>query len=408
MAHIAFTTIPYGGHVNPTLAVASELVARGHRVSYAVTEEFSARVAAAGAHPVPVGTTMKTAEPAVVAAEDPGRYNTADLTRLLHLLLTETVATLPQLARAFLADPPDLLVHDTSSWAGELLAAKWGIPGVASHVMFASGGHWSVDAAHSFDPDDADLRAVVTGISRLGHRLKVPVDPGKLCAGISADPTLVYLPKAFQPHADGFPDRVHFVGPCLAERSFHGRWRPPPGGARVVLVALGSTYTAQPRFYRDCVDAFADSSWHAVIAIGAHLEPERLGALPVNVEVHRFVAQLDVLSHASVFISHAGMGSVMESLSLGVPIVAVPQIAEQRANAERLVELGLGTLLDRAGLSPERLRRAAEATAGDAGMRARIDAMRQEIRAAGGAAAAADHIERALAGRLATVSAPRA
>jgi UDP:flavonoid glycosyltransferase YjiC (YdhE family) len=33
--HIAFVSIPSIGHVYPTLAVAAELVRRGHRVTYA-------------------------------------------------------------------------------------------------------------------------------------------------------------------------------------------------------------------------------------------------------------------------------------------------------------------------------------------------------------------------------------
>ena len=36
--------------------------------------------------------------------------------------------------------------------------------------------------------------------------------------------------------------------------------------------------------------------------------------------------QLDVLDHADVFVTHAGMGSAAESLWFGVPTVAIPQV----------------------------------------------------------------------------------
>ncbi len=39
------------GHVNPSLEVIRELVARGHRVSYAVPASFAAKVAETGATP---------------------------------------------------------------------------------------------------------------------------------------------------------------------------------------------------------------------------------------------------------------------------------------------------------------------------------------------------------------------
>jgi UDP:flavonoid glycosyltransferase YjiC (YdhE family) len=39
------------GHVNPSLEVIRELVARGHRVTYAIPPAFAEKVAATGAEP---------------------------------------------------------------------------------------------------------------------------------------------------------------------------------------------------------------------------------------------------------------------------------------------------------------------------------------------------------------------
>ena len=58
MAHVAFSIAPYAGHINPSLAVVAELARRGHRVSYATTEQFAADVRAAGAEPVLHQTTL--------------------------------------------------------------------------------------------------------------------------------------------------------------------------------------------------------------------------------------------------------------------------------------------------------------------------------------------------------------
>jgi UDP:flavonoid glycosyltransferase YjiC (YdhE family) len=51
--------------------------------------------------------------------------------------------------------------------------------------------------------------------------------------------------------------------------------------------------------------------------------------------VHRQVPQVAVLRHARVFVAHAGMGGTMEGLHFEVPVAALPQMAEQRANADR-------------------------------------------------------------------------
>ena len=59
--NIAITSIPAQGHINPTLAVVAELVGRGHRVVYAVTEQHERRVRLAGAAPILYATTIGTA-----------------------------------------------------------------------------------------------------------------------------------------------------------------------------------------------------------------------------------------------------------------------------------------------------------------------------------------------------------
>jgi MGT family glycosyltransferase len=79
-----------------------------------------------------------------------------------------------------------------------------------------------------------------------------------------------------------------------------------------------------------------------VLAVGG-VDPAALGPIPPNVEVHAHVPQLAVLRRARVFVTPAGMGSTMESLYFGVPMVAVPQMAEQRVNADRVAEAGGAT-----------------------------------------------------------------
>ena len=45
------------------------------------------------------------------------------------------------------------------------------------------------------------------------------------------------------------------------------------------------------------------------------------------------VPQLDILSQASVFITHAGMGGTGEAIYYGVPMIAIPQMEEQAITA---------------------------------------------------------------------------
>jgi UDP:flavonoid glycosyltransferase YjiC (YdhE family) len=92
------------------------------------------------------------------------------------------------------------------------------------------------------------------------------------------------------------------------------------------------------------------------------------------------------------------MRSTMEALSFGVPIVAMPQMPEQRVTADRLAELGLGLCLEPGQQTQEAVRQAVTTLMHDVSIRPRLDWMRGEIERAPGAPAAAEVIENALRG----------
>jgi UDP:flavonoid glycosyltransferase YjiC (YdhE family) len=115
------------------------------------------------------------------------------------------------------------------------------------------------------------------------------------------------------------------------------------------------------------------------------VDPAALGPLPEGVQAERTQPQLDVLEHAAVFVTHAGMGGSVESLWFGVPTVSVPQAVDQFANAAMLEAIGAGVPLNGS------LREAVEAAAART---PRARQLRAEVRAAGGAAIAADAVER--------------
>jgi len=84
-----------------------------------------------------------------------------------------------------------------------------------------------------------------------------------------------------------------------------------------------------------------------VMSIGDLVPMEEFGALPDNIAVFSHVNQIAVLEQADVFLSHCGMNSVSESLYFGVPLVMLPQTAEQKGVAERVKQLGAGLMLDK-------------------------------------------------------------
>lgn len=67
---------------------------------------------------------------------------------------------------------------------------------------------------------------------------------------------------------------------------------------------------------------------------------ERARARDSGLFVPQWAPQLKILSHRSVggFLTHCGWNSILESLTMGVPMIAWPMYAEQRMNAAMLVE----------------------------------------------------------------------
>lgn len=391
MAHIAFFAPNGPGHVNPLLGLATELVRRGHRVTFAAPESFADRITETGAEHVPTPTTWKG------QGEAPQMHG-AELIRAMGSLLTEIkVVHADQVDR----QAPDLVVHDaTLAWWGRLLAHRWGVPAVENWPNLVSNEHWSLHHDYTtIKPMNPRFLLTVFRMIRYA-RSQGYTDGGAFMTGTNAALRLVTLPKDFQYEGDAFADTHLFVGPTLTDRSFQRDWTPPSDDP-VLLLSLGTAYNERPDFYREVARAARERPWHVVMSIGG-TDPAELGDLPPNVEVHAQVPQLAVLRHATVFVTHAGMGGTMEGLAHEVPMVALPQMAEQRANADRIEQLGLGRTLDPDTVDGASLWKAVEEIAHDPSVRERLRWMRGRIDEAGGAEAAADAVEGLLDGGTAT------
>lgn len=385
MSRIVFMG-PHGhGHVTPMLGLAGELVGRGHDVVFAAPGEYEQGVAASGAGFHRVRSTWDSLDPDAIP-----QMHGREMVRAMGLLLDETKSMVEQLADL---PRPDLVVHDgTLAWWGRILAHRWGVPSVETWPNFVGNKHWNMNRYVRINPFGPRFLLTLLRIGRYVRSEGIS-DVGAFMQGRLSTARIVTLPQSFQPRGETFTDH-DFVGPIIADRSFQGKWTAPARGLPVVLVSLGTAYNNRPEFFRMVADSARGRPWHVVMSVGEQVETDDLGELPENVEVHPRVPQLAVLERAQVFVTHAGMGSTLESLALEVPMVAVPQMAEQRANANRIHELGLGEALDAQAITPDALWSAIDRVAHDSQIARRLADMRAEINASGGARAGADVVER--------------
>lgn len=403
--HIVFSIAPFSGHVNPSLAVVSELAGRGHRVSYATTAEFAQAVHDAGGRAVVYDATGSAMDgPATLP--DPASTAGHDFARGLSGQLHQLRTVLPALISEFADDAPDVVVCDPTCWAGRALAARYRVPPVNSVTTMIGKARWSLGAiSASFDPAQPRVPRLLAATSAVLASYETGLTAAQLLGADGAIPTIAYHPRAFEAEGDQFGSDINFVGPCVSMRRGrpHGGpgdgndWR-PAGDGPVIVVSLGTVFNRQPALFRRCIDALADLSCQVVAALGG-LDAAALGPLPPNAEAHGYLPLPQLLRHADVLVGHAGMTSTMEALSFGVPIAALPQIPEQRLTADRLAELGLGLCLRQTQQTREGMLLAVTTLMRDASIRARLAWMRAEIERAPGAPGAADVIESAQRGR---------
>ncbi len=383
------------GHVNPSLEVIRELVARGHRVTYAIPPSLAGKVAGTGAEPKLWNSTLPGPD------DDPEAWGTTLLDNV-EPFLDDAIQALPQLLDAYEGDTPDLVLHDITSYPARVLAHRWGVPAISLSPNLVAWDGYEQEVGEPTWEEPLKTERGQAYYARFHAWLEEN--------GITEHPdpfvgrparSIVLIPKALQPNADRVDERVHsFVGACQGDRSAEGGWKRPADAEKVVLVSLGSSFTKQPDFYRECVKAFAGlPGWHLVLQIGRHVDPAELGEVPENVEVRDWVPQLAVLREADLFVTHAGAGGSQEGLATGTPMIAVPQAVDQFGNAEMLVGLGVARHVPAEEARAGVLRGAALALLDDPEVARRMKAIQGEMAEEGGTRRAADLIEAELSVR---------
>ncbi|MFI9309680.1 macrolide family glycosyltransferase [Streptomyces triculaminicus] len=387
-AHIAMFSIAASGHIHPSLDVIRELVDRGHRVTYAIPESFAELVASTGAEPRIYDSSLPT-------DADPDNWGAEPIDHM-ELFLDNAVHSLPSIAAQYEDDVPDLVLFDSLTYAGRVLGHRLNVPTVqmCPHMVPWEGYEEEMLAPVMGplmeSPRGRAYAERFTGWLRENGMTESPVrfitHPGRRIA---------LIPRAMQPNADRVDTTLNtFTGSCQGDRADQGDWERPKDAEKVLLVSLGSVFTKRPDFYRACLAAFGDlPGWHVVLQIGKHVDVAELGPIPANVEVSSWVPQVAILRQADAFVTHAGMGGSKEGLAAGVPMVAVPQAADQFVNADVLQGLGVARHLPAEEATAEALREAVLSLVADPAVAARSAALKAELAAEGGTPYAADLIE---------------
>ncbi|MEV0961723.1 glycosyltransferase [Streptomyces sp. NPDC049910] len=406
MSRFLFVVPPLVGHVNPLVGVAAELAARGHPVAWAGVPELVHRLAGPDAHVFPSPASWAEADRPVRPADIRGPEALRFLWERFLVPLADAMAD--GVRDAVLAFRPDVVVADQQAPAGALVAERLGVP-------------WATSATTPAEFTDAlaGMPKAAAWIDGLLRELRSRIGDPAGAADPRFSPRLVLaftVPELTGPPARG-GDAIRWVGPSLGARpspaDFPWEWLDP--GRATVLVTLGTANTgAGGRFLRACAEALrarADRLQAVVVDPEDVLadRPRTTGACGASPEAGAgaggvrpdgdllalpAVPQLALLGHVDAVVCHAGHNTVVEALGHGVPLVVAPIRDDQPVVAAQVCDAGAGVRVRFGRATAARIGSAVDAVLYDPGHRAAARAVGSALRAAGGALAAADHLER--------------
>ncbi|HTJ73968.1 MAG TPA: glycosyltransferase [Acidimicrobiales bacterium] len=330
MSRVLFTAAPGIGHVHPMIPLALALVDAGHEVRWAVAPEACDRVRAAGFQADPAGIDQgpRLAE---FRRRYPDAESTLAPTQLPDVMFPAFFGEIcppPMLADLLpiVEDwEPDLYVHDAGELAAPIAAALTGAP----HVT------------HGFGALLPERRVAAGGEAVAGlwkaYGMEVPPYGGSY--------DYLYLdiyPPSMRPGPAPHVRRALDLRPVPfdAVPTDGDPALPAPSDRPLVYLTFGTVFNATGGPFANALAALAALDVDVIVTVGPRGDPGAVGPQPSNVRVERYLPQTALLPRCAAVVSHAGSGTVLACLGLGIPQLCLPQAADQFVNARQAAAVG--------------------------------------------------------------------
>lgn len=413
MTHFGIICPPYPGHLNPQAALGRELRSRGHQVTCLQISDLELKVRSEGLDFVEIGQSLYQPGSLAEMFEQLAKLSGIEALQYSVEFCRHIAEIICQDAPAAIAKAGiEALIVDQLEPVGETIAESLNLPFVC--VSCGQAIQRRADVPPFFTPWsyqdiwwaklrnqvaytilDRSCQPILQVINHYRQQWQLPpyrhiyASNSKL-AHISQQPALFDFPNLKPAH-------LHYVGPL---RNSSPRSTSFPfeklTGQPLIYASLGSVQNTKQDLFRLIAAACEPLDVQLVITHGGGMSQETTDRLPGSPLVVEYAPQQEVIAKASLTITHGGLNTVLDSLSYGVPLVAIPITFEQPGNAARIRWTKTGEVIPVFRVRVNNLRATIQRVLTEEIYRTNAQKMQQAIAKSGGVTRAADIIEQVI------------
>ena len=400
------------GHLNPMLSLGYELMRRGHRVIlFGIVDSQSKALAAGldfwaiGESEFPIGATAQlTKRRGELSGLAALRYNFSLAKQEVSVSLRDSPIALKSAGvEALLVDQVSieggtvaefLDIPFISVCSALLFNREEGIPPIFTHWGYDTGWRAIIRNRAGYALSSLLARPILDVIAQYRRKWNLPSkstanDLYSQLAQLSQQPAEFEFPRK------ELSSCFHFTGPYSNPASRENVFFPYDKltGQPLIYASMGTIQNRLLWVFQMIAEACVGLDTQLVIALGGGATPESIPELPGNTIVVGYAPQLQLLQKAALTITHAGMNTTLESLSNGVPMVAIPIATDQPGVAARIAWTGTGEVIPLGKVRVEKLQKAIKRVLTEDSYKKNALRLQEAIRRAGGVNRAADIIE---------------
>lgn len=211
---------------------------------------------------------------------------------------------------------------------------------------------------------------------------------------------IAQLPDGFDFPRQRLAPCFHYTGPLIDPSGTEPvQFDQPPfpfdqlSDKPLIYASLGTLQNRNWAVFETIAAACQDLEAQLVISLGNPKQDPSQVNLPGSPLVVSYAPHQQIIQRSSLVITHAGLNTVIGTLSRGVPMVAIPITNEQPGVAARMAYTGSGQVIPLAKLTVEGLRKAVTEVLNTPTYRENAQAMQRRIQQSGGVVTAANLIE---------------